>query len=199
MRPINTAIAASLLALLLTACATTDKQAEDDQTKVSEDKAEEMAEEVTDREPGTEDAGDGSEAQARGAQGEGKVTGENLAPDAIDQAEGPLSKRVVYFAFDSSEIKTKYAKLLAAHGEYLGANPDVSVTVEGHTDERGSREYNLALGERRAESVKQVLTLNGADAEQIETVSYGEERPAVQGHDEEAWSKNRRAKLVYSR
>jgi peptidoglycan-associated lipoprotein len=154
---------------------------------------------VTDRDPATADTEDGDDAESRGAQSDGAVSGEDLAPDAIDQDDGPLSKRVIYFAFDSSEIKTDYAKILAAHGEYLGANPDVSVTVEGHTDERGSREYNLALGERRAESVKQVLTLNGADSEQIETVSYGEERPAVEGHDEQAWSQNRRAKLVYSR
>jgi peptidoglycan-associated lipoprotein len=88
---------------------------------------------------------------------------------------------------------------LEAHGEYLADNPDRQMLVEGHTDERGAREYNLALGERRAEAVKQALTLAGADEAQVDTVSYGEESPAVSGSSESAWAENRRAELVYER
>lgn len=197
MRRITTTLACSLLALLLTACAGTSEQEPGDEPSETTTEKGDDREQISDEEVSAAEGGD--DATARGAGGEGGVEGRDLTRDAIEDDSGPLSKRVVYFAFDSSEIQTEYAKLLAAHGEYLGANPDVTVTVEGHTDERGSREYNLALGERRAQSVKQVLTLNGASSDQVETVSYGEERPAVDGNGEEAWSKNRRAKLVYSR
>jgi len=108
-------------------------------------------------------------------------------------------ERLVYFAFDSSNIDAEYTEILQAHGEYLANNPQASVVVEGHTDERGTREYNLALGERRAQAVAQVLSLNGAADSQLETVSFGEEQPAVNGDSEEAMSQNRRAELVYRR
>ena len=111
--------------------------------------------------------------------------------------EGLLATRVVYFEFDSSAIADSYMPLLKAHGEYLSANGGTSITVEGHADERGTREYNIALGERRADAVRRVLLANGASPNQIKVVSYGEERPAVLGHDESAWSKNRRAELMY--
>jgi len=111
--------------------------------------------------------------------------------------EGLLATRVIYFEFDSSAIADSYVPLLKAHGEYLSANSGTSITVEGHADERGTREYNIALGERRADAVRRVLLANGASPNQIKVVSYGEERPAVLGHDESAWSKNRRAELMY--
>jgi peptidoglycan-associated lipoprotein len=108
-----------------------------------------------------------------------------------------LATRTIYFDFDSSEVKPEFNAVLEAHAEYLANHPDVSVTLEGHTDERGSREYNLALGERRAKAVKQQMTLLGAGADQVHVTSYGEERPAVEGHNEAAWSKNRRVEIVY--
>lgn len=111
--------------------------------------------------------------------------------------EGLLASRVVYFEFDSSAIADSYMPMLKAHGEYLSANSGTSITVEGHADERGTREYNIALGERRADAVRRVLLANGATPGQIKVVSYGEERPAVLGHDESAWSKNRRSELMY--
>jgi len=184
-----------MLALLMSACATTDDAAdseEEDQAVVGD---KEGAEAITDEEPASADEG----AAASGADGTGDISSEDLKRGAIDKDSGPLSKRVVYFSFDSSEISDEYGDLLQAHGEYLGANPDVTVTVQGHTDQRGSREYNLALGERRARAVQQVLTLNGAREDQVKTISYGEEKPAAEGSGEQAWSKNRRAKLVYSR
>jgi len=108
-----------------------------------------------------------------------------------------LNNLVVYFEFDRSEIRPEFNAMLAAHGRYLAANPGTSVRLEGHADERGSREYNIGLGERRALAVRQILLLQGASASQLSTVSYGEERPAVFGSDEEAYQLNRRVELVY--
>lgn len=108
-----------------------------------------------------------------------------------------LFTRVIYFDYDSSTLTEENRKVLGAHADYLAKNPSAKVSVEGHTDERGTREYNMALGDRRALSVKQTLQLLGAKPSQLETVSYGEEQPADLGHDEAAWAKNRRAELNY--
>ena len=115
----------------------------------------------------------------------------------LDDPNSPLSKRIIYFDYDSSEIKPGYRSVIEAHAQYLVAHPDVTLSLEGHADERGSREYNLALGERRAISVKEMMTVLGAAPSQIRTISYGEERPVDEGHDEAAWSQNRRVELVY--
>jgi peptidoglycan-associated lipoprotein len=112
-------------------------------------------------------------------------------------AQGPLSQLVVYFGFDQSEISTEYNEMLAAHGRYLAANGGALLRLEGHADERGSREYNIGLGERRAQAVRRALLLQGAAAAQLSTVSYGEERPSAVGSDEEAYGLNRRVELVY--
>ncbi len=106
--------------------------------------------------------------------------------------------RTVYFGFDDADIKPEYRDLLAAHGAFLAKNPNVVVTVEGHCDERGTPEYNIGLGERRAKAVAQVLMSYGVQASQIKTVSFGEEKPADAGHDESAWVKNRRGVLSYN-
>jgi peptidoglycan-associated lipoprotein len=108
-----------------------------------------------------------------------------------------MDQLVVYFDFDSSDIRADFNSLLAAHGQYLSANAGVQLRLEGHADERGSREYNIGLGERRAQAVRRVLMLQGATADQLTTVSYGEERPAVFGSDEESYNLNRRVELVY--
>jgi peptidoglycan-associated lipoprotein len=129
-------------------------------------------------------------ANALGAQG-----------DAGTDAAGPggeqLKNRTIYFEFDSSDIKAEYNAMITAHARYLASNPTMRVRVEGNTDERGSREYNIGLGERRAQAVRRALMLQGVNESQITTVSYGEERPAVTGHSDEAWSRNRRANIVY--
>ena len=119
--------------------------------------------------------------------------------DPLDDPNSLLAKRVIYFDFDQSAIKGEFNDTIKAHAEYLANNPNVSVTLEGHCDERGTREYNIALGERRANAVQRMLTLQGASASQIRVISYGEERPAALGHDEEAWALNRRAEFIYSR
>jgi peptidoglycan-associated lipoprotein len=113
--------------------------------------------------------------------------------------EGQLASRSVYFDFDSNAVKDEYRGLVQAHSRYMTADKrDARIRIEGNCDERGSREYNLALGQRRAESVKKVMTVLGVSDGRIETTSYGEEKPVAMGHDEAAWAQNRRADIKYS-
>ncbi len=124
----------------------------------------------------------------------------DTAPTAIDplnDPKGQLAQRSVFFDFDRFEIKSEFQPLVEAHGRYLASMKQRKITIEGNADERGSREYNLALGQKRADAVKSRLTLLGATAAQIETISYGEERPRATGHDEASWAQNRRADIVY--
>ncbi len=111
--------------------------------------------------------------------------------------EGLLAKRIIYFDLDSSEIRGEGTEVLAAHAKHLAGHTGMRVRLEGHTDERGSREYNIGLGERRAQAVRRALMLQGAADSQLSTVSYGEERPAAAGSDEGAWAQNRRVEIVY--
>lgn len=149
--------------------------------------------------PGTTATGAGASggagANTTGLDGSGG-SGSFIAVPGPD-TEGLLGRLVVYFDFDQSDIDPEFNGLLAAHGEYLAGNAGAQVRLEGHTDERGSREYNIGLGERRAQAVRRVLLLQGAATEQLSTVSYGEERSAVVGGNEEAYSLNRRVELVY--
>ena len=108
-----------------------------------------------------------------------------------------LGQLVVYFDYDTADILPEFNAQLQAHGQQLAQNPGMQLRLEGHADERGSREYNIGLGERRAQAVRRVLMLQGATAQQLTTVSYGEERPAQTGSDEESWRLNRRVELVY--
>jgi peptidoglycan-associated lipoprotein len=105
---------------------------------------------------------------------------------------------VIYFDFDQSELRPEYGDLLARHAQHLTNNSNIQVRLEGHADERGSREYNIGLGERRSQAVRRMLLIQGATAEQISTVSFGEERPAAMGSDEEAYSLNRRVEIKYT-
>ena len=111
---------------------------------------------------------------------------------------GPANiEKIVYFDYDSFIIKPEFQSTIEAHAQYLKSNSRAKISLEGHTDERGGREYNLALGQKRADAVRQSLTLLGVGTSQIETVSFGEEKPAVQGADESAFAKNRRAEFFY--
>ena len=116
---------------------------------------------------------------------------------ALDDPNSPLSRRVIYFDYDSAEISAADQDTLLAHAATLAAYPDQKIALEGHTDERGSREYNIALGDRRGLSVQRILELNGVAPDQISVVSYGEEKPAAEGHSETAWRLNRRVEIVY--
>jgi peptidoglycan-associated lipoprotein len=129
--------------------------------------------------------------------GVGQATSSEEGAEAPGPLEGLLAKRTVYFDFDSSEIRGEGTDIVAAHARYLASNTGMKVRLEGHTDERGSREYNIGLGERRGQAVRRALLLQGAAEPQLSTVSYGEERPAAAGSDESAWTKNRRVEIVY--
>jgi len=134
----------------------------------------------------------------------GSASDTNVSGSALsrDQAELQQAKQVgtiVYFDYDRAEIRPEFVPIVAAHAKYLNGASTRTVRLEGHSDERGSREYNIGLGERRAQAVRRALMLQGVSESQITTVSYGEERPAVQGSDESAYSKNRRVELVYGR
>ncbi|MGH8134876.1 MAG: peptidoglycan-associated lipoprotein Pal [Steroidobacteraceae bacterium] len=132
---------------------------------------------------------------------EGQVGEARNLPDsgAGGSATSPPSgvATVIYFDFDRSEIRPEYASVIGAHAKHMVAFGATRVRLEGHTDERGSREYNIALGERRAQAVRRALMLQGAGDPQLTTVSYGEERPAVEGGDEAAYEKNRRVEIIY--
>ncbi|MGA9422352.1 MAG: peptidoglycan-associated lipoprotein Pal [Rhodanobacteraceae bacterium] len=126
------------------------------------------------------------------AENNGRYTRESLDTDSC------LRERVIYFDFDRSEIKPEFQAQIACHAEYLKQFPDARVRLEGNADERGSREYNLGLGERRGDAVQTALNAAGVSSSQINVVSYGEERPTCREHDESCWSKNRRVEIVYT-
>jgi peptidoglycan-associated lipoprotein len=123
---------------------------------------------------------------------------QGMVRNELTDPNSPLSKRSVYFDFDSNAVKDDYRGLVTAHARYLADKRDAHIRIEGNCDERGSREYNLALGQRRAESVKKVMTVLGVADGRIETTSYGEEKPVAMGHDEAAWAQNRRADIKYA-
>ncbi len=129
----------------------------------------------------------------------GSVGGTGLPGDAAALEAAKTAGVIVYFDYDRAEIKPEFVPVVAAHAKYLNGNAQRKVRLEGHSDERGSREYNIGLGERRAQAVRRALMLQGVTENQITTVSYGEERPAVAGSDESAYGKNRRVELVYGR
>ncbi len=137
-------------------------------------------------------AANGTSVETGGVAGEGGIGGEQLGADGR-----PTTLRI-HFEFDSAKVSDDSRITLEAHASYLSANPDIKLKLEGHTDERGTREYNLALGERRANSAAKLLKVLGVDGARIETTSYGEEKPVDENHDDTAWSQNRRVEIIYS-
>jgi peptidoglycan-associated lipoprotein len=125
------------------------------------------------------------------------VKPEKVAVDPLKDPANILSRRSIYFDYDSNVVKDEFRPVVAAHAKYLSQNGSARVRIEGNTDERGSREYNLALGQRRADAVKQMMELLGARGSQIETVSFGKEKPKALGQNEAAWAENRRADIRY--
>ncbi|MGD9786859.1 MAG: peptidoglycan-associated lipoprotein Pal [Sulfuricellaceae bacterium] len=117
--------------------------------------------------------------------------------DPLHDPNNILSKRSVYFDFDKYDVKDEYKPLVEAHAKYLSGNKAANVVLQGNADERGSREYNLALGQRRAEAVKKMMNVLGVSDSQMETVSFGEEKPVAECHEESCWSQNRRTDIVY--
>ncbi len=141
--------------------------------------------------------GEDEGAVGRGLDAEGVADGRGIEVGTRPGDAALVQQTVIYFDFDTSRVRPEFSEVLAAHARRMTANPDLGVRLEGHADERGSREYNIGLGERRGQAVRQTLMLQGVGAGQITTVSYGEERPAVSGSGEAAWERNRRVEIVY--
>lgn len=181
----KTMLPALFLSLLITACGITPEK--------------DQAPEVVDKSDSAGMVGDnaGDAETGSGVESYGVDDNRLSVQELLDDSDSLLSVRIIYFDYDSSIVLSQYGEIIQAHAGFLQANPDVITTLEGHADERGSREYNLALGEQRAQAVKQQLVVLGAKPEQIRTVSFGEERPAQPGHDEWAWRQNRRVEIRY--
>jgi peptidoglycan-associated lipoprotein len=126
------------------------------------------------------------------------VAGTSTGVNPLKDPNNILSKRSVYFEYDSFTIADKYKPIVEAHAKYLAANRNARVTLQGHADERGSREYNIALGQKRADATKRMVTLLGVQEIIVETVSFGKEKPKNMGHDEAAWAENRRVDIIYA-
>ena len=185
-----------LVAVFMSACATTQEEMPADG-----DGAPAVDQSQSGGSTGTVDSGANASGLegADGGDGTAIVDGPAMtATEMLEETGGTLSDRTIYFEFDSAKLTSESIEVLETHGNFVAGNGEVSVRLEGHADERGSREYNIALGDRRAQSVRRVLLFQGASSDQVETVSYGEEKPAEMGHDEETWSKNRRVELMYT-
>jgi peptidoglycan-associated lipoprotein len=140
---------------------------------------------------------DGTEIQGtESGGGSFSQSGKPLGPEFSDP-DNPLSHQTIYFQYDSSQVQDEFVSVVQAHAQYLTANPGQKIILEGHADERGSREYNIALAEQRAKSVLRMMEIQGVTSSQIEVVSYGEEKPAALELDEAAWQLNRRVEVVY--
>ena len=182
----------ALIAMFIAACQSTGQE-------LSTDPSDEILQVDS---SGTGEDTTGSDATSFDGSGDTSLTPivdeKMTAQQMLDEPGSPLANRIVYFDFDSAKISDESLQMLETHGNFIASNGNVSVRLEGHTDERGSREYNIALGDRRAQSVRRVLLFQGASVDQLDTISYGEEQPAMLGHTETAWEKNRRVELVYN-
>jgi len=150
----------------------------------------------TESEQGTTASSTGSQSTTStvaGTRGSIDVTGSRTGTGTGTGTQTPDLKRSVYYEFDKYDVKPEYRALVESHVRWLRANPQARLTIEGNTDEWGSREYNVALGQRRAESVTKMMVLMGVKREQIEAISFGKEKPRAAGHDETAWAENRRS------
>ncbi len=195
-----------LLALLLTACASgvklnevpvVDKKGSDVSSGTSGSRMSEIS--SSDSSSSQQVQQPKSSVEPVSSLGNDKASNQdNLSANQDNLSAGPANvEKIVYFDYDSYTIKPEFQSTIEAHAQFLKANNRAKLSLEGHTDERGGREYNLALGQKRADAVRQGLTLLGVNAAQVETVSFGEEKPAMQGNDESAFSKNRRAEFFY--
>ena len=176
---------ASLLTAALAACSSTPTQ--DEQSPAS----------VEERGRGTKPSAQPQPVKQPPVAAVDLTAGKRPAVSPLTDPASILSKRSIYYDFDKYDIKDEYKQLVEAHARYLRDNPGAKMLIQGNTDERGSREYNIGLGQRRSEGVKSMLLLLGAKEAQIESVSLGEEKPRAEGHDESAWSQNRRSDILY--
>lgn len=182
----KTHLVLAMLAVLATGCSSTDE----------EGSLADGSQSGTDASTSGYNDGSMSGSQFGSGNGLSSGSGSNLGPEFSDP-NNPLSKQVIYFELDSSQVKQEYVSVVAAHAQYLASHPNQHVILSGHADERGSSEYNIALGEQRAKSVERMMRSQGVTGGQLEIVSYGEEKPAVSGSGESAWSMNRRVEVGY--
>ncbi len=190
-------LAASLLAVFLSACATSQNEVMEDGPPLDDQSGATTG--MIDDGSTTGGAETSGLTDDDTGIGTAIVDESQMTPLArLEKADGELSNRTIYFEYDSAKLSDESIALLEIHGNFIAGSSSVNVRLEGHADERGSREYNIALGDRRAQSVRRVLLFQGAAVDQVDTVSYGEEQPAVEGHDESAWSQNRRVELIYT-
>lgn len=193
----KTLLALAISTLMLSACSDTDEK-----DASLTDGSQNAISGINDASTSGLDKGNGMNGSALNGSGMNGVNGGNgdyastLGPEFNDP-NNPLSKRTVYFMLDSSEVMPDFIPVIAAHAQYLIANPGQRLVLEGNADERGSREYNIALGEQRSKSVAGLMKAQGVSDSQLDLVSYGEEKPAVIGSDESAWERNRRVEIVY--
>jgi peptidoglycan-associated lipoprotein len=152
---------------------------------------------VEDRQPSAAKPGAQPQPVKPGAVARVDLTSKPSARSPLTDPGSILSKRSIFYDLDSFDVKDEYKGLVEAHAKYLRDNPGSKMLIQGNTDERGSREYNIGLGQRRSEGVKRMLQLLGAREDQVESVSLGEEKPKAEGHDEQSWSQNRRSDILY--
>ena len=179
----NKSLFVALMALCLAACQSTPPKEE--------------GAAVEDKTPAAGTTG-GATTSGTGSTGVAGTATMGTTQNPLKDPSNILSKRVIFFEFDSYVVKDEYKPVIEAHSKYLQANRNARMTVQGHADERGSREYNIALGQRRADAVKKMMLLYGAGEVQIETVSFGKEKPRREGHDETSWAENRRVDIIYA-
>lgn len=191
MKLMTTAVVALMIALALQGCSSTGTA----KTTTAADAAAAKARAGGSGAEGGPEVGRYGSKGARGAGGYG--AGGADAGDPNDPS-GPLSRRVIYFEYDSYDVLPEEVSVVNAHANYLASNSGRAVTLEGHADERGSSEYNIALGEQRARAVAKLMTLQGVSEDQIQIVSFGEEKPSTGGHDESSWQQNRRVEINYT-
>ena len=185
----------AVLAVFVSACATTQDEIIEDGPPLDDQSQTEGGMTGGDTSGGASATG----VEGSGDEGATAIAAGDLSPaEMLEQSDGPLADRTIYFEFDSASLTDESIAILETHGNFIAANGEVRVRLEGHADERGSREYNIGLGDRRAQSVRRVLLFQGAATNQVDTVSYGEERPVDSGHDEQAWARNRRVELIYT-
>lgn len=184
----KTVVALAISAVILTGCS------EDDKDASLIDGTQNSASGINDA--STRGLNNGSGLSGSDMNSSGMYPNAGIGPEFSDP-NNPLSKSIIYFMLDSSQVQNDFVPVIAAHAQYLLRHSGQRVTLQGHGDERGSREYNIALGEQRAKSIASMLKVQGVAEGQLDIVSYGEEKPAAFGHDEAAWELNRRVELIY--
>lgn len=148
---------------------------------------------------------DEDSASTKGYQDDYDVSGEQLDADGsmiggrFSDPSNPLSKQTIYFGYDNSQVQPKFIDVIAAHAQYLAKRHDLRLVLQGHADERGSREYNITLGEQRAKAVERIMQAQGTSSGRLGVISYGEEKPAASGMDEHSWQLNRRVEIIYKK